>query len=223
MPGASPPTDAFQANRNRRIYARRRTIFPATYVAQPGGHRPGYGLDIGGGGVCLLTQERIPEPHLEHFALLAIVGERKVRFEAGACWAVPTEVRGKARYRYGLRMKQIADRDWDHVMQHSLAGPEAGGIALGTVLTGTQRDAILPLHKQYAIAALLVRKARLAVTVDSRLPLVEYTFTGHAMQRGIPYYKLNVRSKMVVRGYTHAEHTTSVLVAIQGDSIRVLD
>lgn len=208
---------------NRRTYPRRRTTFPATYLAETNLQRPAYGLDISGGGVCLLTQEQIPRSQLKHLSLLAIVGEKKVRFQASGCWGVPTQVRGKTLYRYGLRMKAIADHDWNYVMEHSLDGDGGPGLTLGTILTALQRDSILPLQRQYAIAEGLVRKARLASTIDGRLPLVEYTFTGYAMQRGIPYYKLSVRSKVVSRGHTVAEHKTSVLAAIEGDSIRILD
>jgi len=223
MPGPTQPRGPSQAELNRRTYPRRRTTFPATYVVGVEPQRPAYGLDISGGGLCLLTQEQIPENVLKHLSLLALVGDKKVRFEAFGCWAVPTDVRGKKHYRYGLRMKQIADHDWNHVMEHSLDGEGGPGLTLGSILTSKQRETILPLPKQFAIADELTRKGRLTLQTDGRLPLVEYSFNGYSMQRGVPYYKLSVRSKVASNSNHTSEHHSHVLVAIEGDSIRVLD
>jgi hypothetical protein len=207
---------------NRRTYPRRRTTFPATYVAETT-QKPAFGLDISGGGICLLTQEPIPPTVLKSLSLLAMVGERKVRFEASGCWAVPMMVRGQKHYRYGLRLKQIADHDWDFVMEHSLDGEGGPGLTPGTMLTQKQRDSILPLEKQHRIAESLAHKKRLEWSGTGKLPLVEYLFTGYAMQRGTPFYKLQVRSKISSMALGAQEFRSSVLVAIEGESVKLLD
>jgi len=95
--------------------------------------------------------------------------------------------------------------------------------ALPDALNCSQRDTILPIQKQHQIGEALAHKQRLAVGHDGRLPLVEYTFTGYAMQRGIPYYKLSVRSKVASADHHVKEFTTALLVAIEGDGVKVLD
>jgi len=161
---------------------------------------------------------------MRHLSLVAVVGDKKVRFECSGCWGVPIMVRGQKHFRYGMRMKAIADQDWNHVMDHSLDGEGGPGLTMGSILTAGQRDTILPLAKQYRIAESLSQKQRLVYTGgDGRLPLVEYTFTGYAMQRGIPYYKLSVRSKVAERDHSVREFKTGLLVAIEGEAIKVLD
>lgn len=223
MSGALRPSRPNQGEISRRIYPRLRTTFPASYGVEANVQKPGFGLDLSGGGMCLLTQEPIPPSVLQHFSLLAMVGERKVRFEAAGCWGVPMMVRGQKHFRYGLQLKSISDSDWDHVMDHSLDGEGGLGLTPGTLLTTKQRDTILPLAKQYRIAEALAHKVGHTQANSDQLTLVEYAFTGYAMQRGIPYYKLSVRSKLTGTDRGVHEFTTSILVAIEGDSIRVLD
>jgi len=223
MSGAIHPRGPTQAELNRRTYPRRRTTFPATYTGEANTQKPAFGLDISGGGLCLLTQEPLPPSLMKHLTLLAVVGDKKVRFDCTGCWGVPVMVRGQKHFRYGMRMKTIADHDWNHVMDHSLDGEGGPGLTMGSILTAHQRDSILPLDKQQRISEALAHKERLVHTGDGRLPLVEYTFTGYAMQRGVPYYKLSVRSKVAASDHSVREFKTGLLVAIEGEAIKVLD
>jgi hypothetical protein len=223
MSGVARPRGPTQEELNRRTYPRRRTTFPATYIGEANTQKPAFGLDISGGGLCLLTQEQLPPSLMKHLSLLAVVGEKKVRFECSGAWGVPIMVRGQKHFRYGMKMKQIADHDWNHVMDHSLDGEGGPGLTMGSILTAHQRDTILPIDKQHHLAEALSVKQRLAIGKDGRLPLVEYTFTGYAMQRGVPYYKLAVRSKVATSDHHVKEFKTNVLVAIEGDGVKVLD
>jgi hypothetical protein len=209
--------------RNRRIYPRRRNTYPAAYVDDGSAQKPAYGLDISGGGICLLTKEPIAPSVLRNLELLVMVGDRKVRFTGSGCWAVPMKVRGTTHYRYGVRLKQIADRDWDFVMEHSLDGEGGPQLTPGTLLTDAQRASILPLEKQHRIAEALGVKKKLDYRGDKQLPLVEYTFSDYVMQRGTPFYRLTVRSKTLNADRSTTEHRTPVLVAIEGDAVKVLD
>jgi len=209
--------------RNRRIYPRRRNTYPAAYVDDGSTQKPAYGLDISGGGICLLTKEPIAPAVLKNLELLVMVGDRKVRFTGSGCWAVPMKVRGTTHYRYGLRLKQIADRDWDYVMEHSLDGEGGPQLTPGTLLTDAQRATILPLEKQHRIAESLAIKKKLDYRGDKQLPLVEYTFNDYVMQRGTPFYRLTVRSKTLNADRSTSEHRTQVLVAIEGDAVKVLE
>jgi len=209
--------------RNRRIYPRRRNTYPAAYVDDGSAQKPAYGLDISGGGMCLLTKEPIPPAVLKNLELLVMIGDRKVRFTGAGCWAVPMKVRGTTHYRYGVRLKQIADRDWDYVMEHSLGGEGGPQLTPGTLLTESQRATILPLEKQHRIAESLAVKKKLDYRGDKQLPLVEYTFNDYVMQRGTPFYRLTVRSKMTNPDRSTTEYRTAVLVAVEGSAVKVLD
>ncbi|MGB8265907.1 MAG: PilZ domain-containing protein [Candidatus Velthaea sp.] len=209
--------------KNRRAYPRRRHTYPVAYVDNGAGQKPAYGLDIGGGGICLLTQDPIPPAVLDDLELFVMIGDRKVRFVAAGCWAVPMNVRGAVHYRYGLRMKNISDRDWDYIMEHSLDGDGGPRLAPGTMLSHEQRDTILPFEKQHRIAESLASRRRLDYTGQAQIPAVEYTLTGYEMQRGTAFYRLQVRSRMNGPDRSWAEHRSTVLVAIEGETVKVLD
>jgi len=210
--------------RNRRIFPRRRNTYPAAYVDDSSAQKPAYGLDISGGGICLLTKEPIPPSVLKNLELLVMVGPRKVRLTGSGCWAVPMKVRGTTHFRYGLRLRQIADHDWDYVMEHSLVDGEGGPqLTPGSLLTDAQRMAILSDETQHRIAESLAHKKRLDYRGTGQLPLVEYTFNDYVMQRGTPFYRLTVRSKMTNPDRSTTEHRTAVLVAVEGSAVKVLD
>jgi hypothetical protein len=210
------------SERNRRIFPRRRTTFPATYVVGGGVQRPAFGLDISGGGMCLLAKDPIPVASLQNLEVFAMIGARRLHFSAGARWAEPFEVRGQSHHRYGLKLKAIADSDWDYVMEHSLEAPNDAAVLPGKPLSTTQRDWILSAAKQDQIAAALTTIGRLR-HVGGKLPLVEYTFGGYVMQRGIAFYKFLVRSRNVQPDQTTSDYLTTVAVAIEGDTVRILD
>lgn len=208
---------------NRRRFPRRNKPFSAVYFPTAEARFPAVGLDIGGGGMCLLTQEPIDDRLREGLQVIALVADKPVAINASVCWNDTLKHKGRDHYRYGLRLKQIADQDWDLIMRWALdehVGNEAP--STGTVLTATQRDSLIPFRTQRQIATALVKKARLDPTDDTRLPLVEYKFEGYTMRKNVPFYKLTVRSKKS-DSRTLEEFRTTVLVLVEGDGVLVLD
>jgi hypothetical protein len=156
--------------------------------------QPAYGLDFGGGGLQLLTREPL----------------------AGDLMGSP---QGR-RYRHGMRLKTMADSDWDFLMRLSIEGDAK--IAPGKVLTPGLRDSLLSAEKQHRIAEVLAHAGRLTYQRGHKLPLIEYAFEGYTMRMGTRYHVLNVRSK-VTGGSESTEFRTRVLSAIESEGVRIVE
>jgi hypothetical protein len=204
---------------NRRIYPRRRVTFPATYTVDGHEARPAYGLDFGGGGLQLLTREPLGAAARGAVELTVMLNGRRVRIHAVRAWTDSLSSPQGRRYRHGMRLKTMADRDWDYLMQLLV---EDTKISPGTVLTPGLRDSLLSAEKQHRIAEALAHAGRLTYQPGRRLPLIEYAFEGYTMRMGTRYYALNVRSR-VSDGAVASEHHTHLLAGIETEGVRILE
>ncbi|HEY4442278.1 MAG TPA: hypothetical protein VGN14_17590 [Candidatus Elarobacter sp.] len=203
---------------NRRIYPRRRVTFPATYTTDGENVQPAYGLDFGGGGVQLLTREPLSAASRGAIELTVMLNGRRVRVKATRAWTSAFISPEGTRYRHGMRLKTITDRDWEYLMELLV---EDAQIAPGTILTPGLRDSLLSAEKQHRIAEALAAAGRLTYHAGRRLPLIEYAFDGYTMRMGTRYYALRVRSR-VTDGSTTNEYRTQVLVEIEAEGVRIL-
>jgi len=174
---------------------------------------PAVGLDISGGGLCLLTQEPLPAGR-EQLNAVVLVANRPVPISGSICWRDIVSYRGRPHYRYGLRFTAINDSDWEHIMEFAVE--EAHGDAapaLGSTLTQSQCNVLIPYLAQRRIAEELVRAGRLDQPRSAGLALVAYRFDGYAMRQGVPYLRLTVRSRRTIFS-TISEFSTKVLVPL---------
>jgi len=211
----------YNESTTRRIYGRRKVTFPMSYGGPDGAGRPAFGLNIGGGGICILTREQVLPAAGRHIALLATLGAARMTFEADIRWQQPIEVRGETEYRLGLKIAAISDDEWDALMAFSLADVTEGGspAAAGSILNAQQRDSMLPVEKQQRIVARLMEMRRLSNPGDGRLPLIEYTFAGYRCLNGVPSYRLVIRSKTIETDGTSNEFHTHLDAAIENSGI----
>jgi len=209
----------FTDDSNRRIYPRRKVTFPMSYTGEGGTSLPAFGLNIGGGGVCVLTQAPLEVRSVEFAANLAGQG---LRFVAELRWSHPVP-HAEGRFRAGLHLHEIADHDWDAMMRYVLEDPSSIMIGAGSLLSAQQRDSMLAPHKQQQIAHLLIERRRLLDAGAGRLPLIEYAFGGYKMREGIANYVLSVRSKAHGPDDDLIDYHTSVEAAIESDRIRIAD
>jgi hypothetical protein len=193
---------------NRRLYPRRRLTFPATFSVDRRATLPAFGLDLSGGGMRLFTQDPIEMPAGDPLALVALVEGRKVQLRLRRRWSTPFEAPAGLRYRHGLQLATITDRDWEFLMRVVLQGgdesPPHG------VLSRAQVARLLGREKLHRVVTMLAAAGRLACTFDKRLPPMEYAFEGYAMRRGIAYYRFRVGG-------------TNVLVGVEHDTVRFID
>ena len=184
---------------------------------------PAVGLDIGGGGLCLLTQQPIPAESKE-LSIVVLVDERPVPITGTLKWADTIKYKDKDHYRYGVKLTKISDADWDGMMNALSVQIGLGTPASGSILTAKQRDSLIPAKVQAEIAQALVKKERLDAPRHDCLPMTEYKFEGYTMRKSVPFYKLTVRSKMRnISGRDLNEFRTTILVLIEGNGVILAD
>jgi hypothetical protein len=194
--------------------------FPATYTIEGRTAQPAYGLDFGGGGLQLLTREPLAAAARGAVELTVLLDGRQVRLQATRAWSDSIGSPEGPRYRHGMRLKTMADGDWDFLMR--LLGEVDAKIAPGKVLTAGLRDSLLSAEKQHRIADAMSHAGRLTYQRGHKLPLIEYAFEGYTMRMGTRYHVLNVRSR-VTGGSEATQFRTRVLSAIESEGVRIVE
>lgn len=102
---------------NRRKFPRKRKPYRATFSVDGGTtQKPAIGLDISGGGLCVLTQEPVGR---DEFEVRATLDARTVRVRAKSVWQDTVAHQGKSVWRYGMRFTGISADDWDAIIRYT--------------------------------------------------------------------------------------------------------
>ncbi len=185
---------------NRRKYPRRRKAYRATVCAgAETAQKPAIGLDIGGGGLCVITQEPVGK---DEFEVRATIESRGVRVRAKSVWQDTITHQGKSVWRYGMRFTGISADDWDAIVRYTTGKPvEESNKAQEelTTLRLSPDDAsrLLPSKLQQRLLEILVARRRLAPLKDSQTPLVQYFYSGAVRHEGKVMHRLTIQSKVV--------------------------
>ncbi len=211
---------------NRRKYPRKRKPYRATVSLDAGAsQKPAIGLDVSGGGLCVLTQEPVGK---NEFEVRATIETRVVRIRAKAVWQDTVTHQGKSVWRYGMKFTGISADDWDAIIRYTTDKPVAEDTnkaqeELVTVrLTPDDASRLLPQNLQVVLLKLLVERRRLAPLQDSVTPLVQYFYSGVIRHEGKLMHRLTIQSKVV--GSEGAElFETRFIFDDKGDSIQILN
>ena len=215
------PATAQQTAPNRRKFFRRSKPFQGVFYASAGERLPLIGLDISGGGLCVLLQQAIKDAGPE-LTLGAVIDNRPFTVIGTVRWSDVVKVKGVDHYRYGLKLKSIADDDWDRLMLWTVENNAE--FSEGTTLSAAQRDALITEQTQVKIAESLQARERIDPVVDGKLPLIEYNFVKYTMRQGVPYVWLRVRSRrMDAMLHTVVDHNTNVLVSCDDGHIKLIE
>jgi len=173
--------------------------------------------------LCLLTQQPIPA-ELHEVQVVALIDEHPVPITGAVKWNDTIKYKEQDCFRYGLKLIKIADNDWENMMNALSLAMGIGSPASGTILTAKQRDMLVPKRVQDQISDALIKRERLDRPQADILPLTEYKFDGYTMRKGVPYYRLTVRSKRRNLSGRHLEEfRTSILVLIEGNGVIIAD
>lgn len=220
---APQTTTKVAATEYRRRFPRRAKPFQAVYWPTADVRFPAVGLDIGGGGLCLLTQQPIPADAKE-LSVVVLIDEKPVPLTGIVKWTDTIKYKDKDHYRHGLKLTKISDADWDAMMNSLSVQIGLSTPASGSVLTAKQRDTLIPATLQGEIAEALVKRERLDKPSPGNLPLTEYKFEGYTMRKSVPFYKLTVRSKVRnLSGRDLVDFRTTILVLIEGNGVILAD
>jgi hypothetical protein len=184
---------------NRRKFPRKRKPYRAAYSVDGKSTRPAIGLDISGGGLCILTQEQVGR---EEFEVRAEIEQRPVRVRARTVWQDNVQHQGRKVWRYGMRFTGIPADDWDAIVRYTTDKPVAESNKaqeeLTTVrMTPDDTARLLPKELQTRLLQMLVDRRRLA-PLDVRVtPLVQYFYSGIVRHNEKLVHRLVIQSKMV--------------------------
>ncbi|HTU80843.1 MAG TPA: PilZ domain-containing protein [Candidatus Acidoferrales bacterium] len=185
---------------NRRKYPRKRKPYRAT-VSTDGGvsQKPAIGLDISGGGLCLLTQDPTGR---DEFEVRATIDARVVRLRAKSVWQDTVSHQGKSVWRYGMRFTGISADDWDAIIRYTTDKPvaetnKAQDELVSVRMTPDDANRLLPIQLQRRLLAMLVERRRLAPLQDNVTPLVQYFYSGVVRHNNQLVHRLTIQSKVV--------------------------
>lgn len=184
---------------NRRKFPRKRKPYRATYSVDNNAARPAIGLDISGGGLCILTQEPIPRDECE---VRAEIDQRPVWLRVKTVWQDNVQHQGRKVWRYGMRFTGIPADDWDAIVRYSTDKPVAETNKAQEELTAVRMTPddtarLLPKELQTRLLQMLVERRRLA-PLDARVtPLVQYFYSGIVRHNDRLVHRLVIQSKVV--------------------------
>ena len=184
---------------NRRKFPRKRKPYRAAYTLDGTTVRAAIGLDISGGGLCILTQEPVPR---EEFEVRIELDARSVRVRAKIVWHDNVQHQGRKVWRYGMRFVGIPADDWDAIMRYTTDRPVAEANKAQEELSAvrmTPDDAarLLPRELQTRLLQMLVDRQRLAPLTDRVTPLVQYFYSGIVRHDDRLVHRLVIQSKVV--------------------------
>ena len=185
---------------NRRKYPRKRKPYRATFSVDAGTtQKPAIGLDISGGGLCVLTQEPVGK---DEFEVRATIESRVVRVRAKSVWHDTVTHQGKSVWRYGMRFTGISADDWDAIIRYasdkSVEEANRAQEDLTTVrMTPDDANRLLPTRLQHRLLKILAERRRLAPLREGQTPLVQYFYSGVVRHEGKLMHRLTIQSKVV--------------------------
>jgi PilZ domain len=186
---------------NRRKFPRKRKPYRATYSLDGKAARAAIGLDISGGGLCILAQEPIGR---DEFEVRAELDGRSVRMRAKVVWHDNVQHQGKKVWRYGMRFIGIAADDWDAIVRYTTDRPvteanKAQQELSAVRMTPDDTARLLPRDLQSRLLQMLVERRRLAPLTERVTPLVQYFYSGVVRHDDRLMHRLVIQSKVVGR------------------------
>jgi hypothetical protein len=184
---------------NRRKFPRKRKPYRAAYSLDGIATRAAIGLDIGGGGLCIITQEQVPRAEFE---VRAQIDDRQVRVRARVVWHDNVQHQGRKVWRYGLRFTGIPADDWDAIIRYtsdkSVSEVNKAQEELTAVrMTPDDTARLLPKELQTRLLQMLVERRRLAPLDERVTPLVQYFYSGIVRRDDKLMHRLVIQSKVV--------------------------
>ncbi|HEX3464277.1 MAG TPA: PilZ domain-containing protein [Candidatus Elarobacter sp.] len=209
---------------NRRKFPRKRKPYRAAYSVDGKSMRPAIGLDVSGGGLCILTQEPVGR---DDFEARIVLDERNLRMRVKVVWHDNLQHQGRKVWRYGTRFIGISADDWDAIVRYTTDRPVAESNKaqdeLTTVrMTPDDTARLLPKELQTRLLAMLVERKRLAPLDERQTPLVHYFYSGIVRHDDKLMHRLVIQSK-VVGGERDELFETRFVFDESGKNVQILN
>jgi hypothetical protein len=210
---------------NKRKYPRKRKPYRASYSVDGKTQKIAIGLDLSGGGCCVITQENVTQ---KEFDLLAQIESRTVRLRAKTVWQDTVTHQGRRVFRYGMQFTGIRADDWDAIIRYTSDKPvEETNKAIEDLskvrMTPDDTARLLPLALQKRLLGMLVQRGRLAPLDERVTPLIQFFYSGIVKHEGKPMHRLTIQSKVIGLDGTPELFETQFIFDDSGQNIGVLD
>ena len=210
---------------NKRKYPRKRRPYRASYSLDGKTQKAAIGLDLSGGGCCILTQEQVAQ---KEFEMRAVIEDRTVRLRAKSVWADNVTHQGRKVWRYGMQFTAIPADDWDAIIRYTtdkaVADSNKVQEDLARVrLTADDTARLLPLALQNRLLTMLVQRRRLAPLDERVTPLVQYFYSGIVKHDGKPMHRLMIQSKVANADGEPEMFETNFVFDDSGTNIGILE
>ncbi|MBV8599977.1 MAG: PilZ domain-containing protein [Candidatus Eremiobacteraeota bacterium] len=184
---------------NRRQHQRTKKAYKAAYTTDGETWRPAIGVDLSDEGMCILTQEEVPE---KQFNVRATLDTRIVSMRCAPIWHNEVNHGGKPVQMYGLKFVGIAADDWDAVVrftsgdQVEVENKAQQELAAAKQIKQDDVARLIPMAFQKRLFQELVKRGRLAPFDEKATPLVQFEYGGLAPWRGRNMHRLTIHSKI---------------------------
>lgn len=187
---------------------------------------PVMGLDIGVGGISVLTQHGFHKTELDFRITL---GTRIIPCRMAIVRHEGAVQQGRKLHKYGLRFVSMKKDDQDAMLRwlhgKPIEEPNKAKEELHAVRMNPDDVArLFPKAMQEKFLAELVKRGRLAPPKAKHEPLVAYYYAGATSVAGKRVHRLTIESK-IVHSHSHTEtrHRTRFTFGDDGDDLKVID
>lgn len=160
---------------------------------------PATGVDISGGGLCVVC----PDKPVDEFSIELALEGRPIRARLKLIWAKPDSYNGRPGYRCGTRFLGISADDWDAVVRYcnDQETIEAESKAVQDIvqvrMSAEEQDRLLPKQLRDRMLAELVKRGRVIIPPKGE-PLVRYYYSGVSKRGTLAMHNLVIESRMMV-------------------------
>lgn len=219
-------------SQDRREAPRTRHPYKVAYSSNGLTWSPVMGIDIGVGGISVLTQHGFHKNELDFKLTL---GSRIIPCRMSVVRHEGAIQGGNKLHKYALRFVSMARDDQDAMMRWLRGAPleeqnrakEDLAAANAVRINHEDVDRLFPKAVQNLLHAELVKRHRLAPLDPKREPLVAYFYSGTTMKAGQRIHHLTIESKVAHTTHSHhhseTRHRTRFEFGDNAENITVLD
>jgi hypothetical protein len=202
---------------NRRRYPRVRRDYQAEYSVNGGRTwHPLRGVDLGGGGMCVISDHSINAIVIDVMLQL----DEEVAVKAHPVWNTQLAEGKKTTHCYGMQFISIDAEHWEAIMRW-ITGKEFEdhGQMPALRIAPTEVAHFLPKELRKKLLGELIARSRLDSANESH---AQFDYGGVTAHKGKPMHRFTVHSKVKAQG-AETRYTTRFLCDDEGQEIIVLN
>lgn len=203
------------SERNRRRFPRVKRDFDIEYTVDGERWLFAQGVDLSGGGMCLITRYSIMP---DTFEARIEIGGRTISLRVRKAWNTTTQYKGKECPYYGVQFVRVNPEDWEAIIRSITGDPSKVQRLEPIPLEEAEAITLLPLEFRERLVGELRKRSR----IDAQKPLpIVFEYGGLMRDKGQRVHSFTVRSS--VKSYTgEKKFTTRVLVRDEDSELIVL-